>query len=189
MFVCMFDIYVVIKENHLDLHWTLSHMFIHSKNLVYLWEGVCNKPIPSHWCLPNIVNWTESHKSSSIYRENQLSSYQHSSQVSPPGTSQQPCPAAKAAFQGPVNNPNQQSSQPSRDQPAALPSSPASPPGTSQQPCPAAKPAFQGPASSPAQQPYQPSRDQPAALCPAAQPALQGPAQHPSHPGVALYTA
>ena len=34
--VCMFDIYVVIKENHLDLHWTLSHMFIHSKNLVYL---------------------------------------------------------------------------------------------------------------------------------------------------------
>ena len=47
MFVCMFDIYVVIKENHLDLHWTLSHMFIHSKNLVYLWEGVCNKAIPS----------------------------------------------------------------------------------------------------------------------------------------------
>ena len=28
MYVCMFDIYVVInKENHLDLHWTLSHMF------------------------------------------------------------------------------------------------------------------------------------------------------------------
>ena len=47
MFVCMFDIYVVIKENHLDLHWTLSYMFIHSKNLVYLWEGVCNKAIPS----------------------------------------------------------------------------------------------------------------------------------------------
>ena len=40
MFVCMFDIYVVIKENHLDLHWTLSHMFIHSKNLV-IFEKEC----------------------------------------------------------------------------------------------------------------------------------------------------
>ena len=48
MFVCMFDIYVVIKENYLHLQWTLSHMFIHSKNLVYLCEGMCNTAIPSH---------------------------------------------------------------------------------------------------------------------------------------------
>ena len=53
MFVSMFDIYVVIKENHLDLHWTLSHvtlshMFIHSKNLGSLWEGVWYTAIPSH---------------------------------------------------------------------------------------------------------------------------------------------
>ena len=36
-------------------------MFIHSKNLVYLWEGVCNKPIPSHIVaeVRNYILWTK----------------------------------------------------------------------------------------------------------------------------------
>ena len=59
MFVCMFDIYVVIKKNHLDLHWTFESYVQYSNRTWYLDREIDETKLFLHTdAVPQAVKWT-----------------------------------------------------------------------------------------------------------------------------------